>query len=291
MAALVTPDRPAPVRAAGRAMLGLVATLSGFGHWVVGFSIPVVVAALRDVVLRLRYRRIVAHQVSDIVVGVGGFVVGGGMIFVIFSMSFFAGSQVGLQGYVGLSQIGAESFMGIAGSFANVREIVPVIAGAAVAAQIGTAFTAEIGAMRVSDEVDALEAMGLPSLTYLISTRLVATFIAILPLYLLSLFSSFFATRLITVQGFGLSPGVYDYYFNLYLPPIDILYSVVKVLVFTALVVLIHGYHGYHASGGPAGVGRAVGRAVRASIMTIVVVNLLLSFLFWGQGGSVSVTG
>lgn len=255
------------------------------------FAAPVVWHALVDVVLRLRYRKVVARQVSDIVTGVGGFVVGGGMVFVIFAMSFFAGTEVGLQGYTGLSQIGAESFMGIAGSFANVREIVPVIAGAAVAAQVGTSFTAELGAMRVSNEIDAIESMGLPSLTYLVSTRLVATLLAIVPLYLVSLFASFFATRLVTVWGFGLSPGVYDHYFDLYLPPIDIVYSLVKVVVFTVIIVLVHAYHGYTVAGGPVEVGRAVGRAVRASITALVVVNLALSYVFWGSGSSVTVAG
>ena len=287
----VLPHRRPVVRVAARALRRPGAGLAGFGTFVGSFAVPVLWHALVDVVLRLRHRAVVARQVSDIVVGVGGFVVGGGMVFVIFAMSFFAGTEVGLQGYTGLSQIGAESFMGIAGSFANVREIVPVIAGAALAAQVGTAFTAELGAMRVADEIDAIEAMGIPSRTYLVSTRLVATLLAIVPLYLVSLFASFFATRLVTVRGFGLSPGVYDHYFDLYLPPVDILYSLVKVVVFTVLIVLIHAYHGYTVQGGPVEVGRAVGRAVRASIMTLVVTNLVLSYVFWGTGSTVTVAG
>jgi phospholipid/cholesterol/gamma-HCH transport system permease protein len=234
---------------------------------------------------------VVLSQISDITVGVGGYVIGGGMVFVIISMSLFAGAEVGLQGFTGLSQIGAESFMGLAGSFANVREITPVIAGAAMAAQIGTAFTAELGAMRVSDEIDALEVMGLPPMTYLVSTRLVATLLSVVPLYLVALYASFFATRLMSVDVFGLSPGVYDFYFTAYLPTIDIVYSVIKVVVFAILVVLIHCYYGFHAFGGPAGVGQAVGRAVRTSIMTLVVVNLFLSWVFWGGGSSVTITG
>ena len=289
-AAAAAHRRPA-VRVARRVVRRPERWLVGFGVFVGQFCVPVCWHALVDVVGRLRYRTVVARQVSDIVVGVGGFVMGGGMVFVIVAMSFFAGTEVGLQGYTGLSQIGAESFMGSAGSFANVREIVPVIAGAAIAAQVGTSFTAELGAMRVSDEIDAIDAMGLPSLTYLVSTRLVATLVAIVPLYLVSLFSSFAATRLVTVRMFGLSPGVYDHYFHLYLPPIDILYSLVKVVVFTILIVLIHAYHGYTVVGGPVEVGRAVGRAVRSSIMVLVLVNLLLSYVFWGAGSSVTLTG
>ena len=290
MAATDAGRRPS-IRVAARSWRRFTGVFSSFAEWMVGFCLPVVVGAVRDVVLRLRYRDQVLQHVSDIVVGVGGYVLGGGMVLVVGSLSLFAGSQVGLQGYVGLSQIGAESFMGVAGAFANVRELVPIIAALAVGAQIGTALTAEIGAMRVSDEIDAIEVMGIPSKIYLLSTRLVATFIAIVPLYLLSLYASFFSTRFISVTVFGLSPGVYDYYFNLYLPAIDVVYSVIKLLVFTLLIVLIHGYYGYTAHGGPAGVGRAVGRAIRASIMTVVIVNLLLSFVFWGQGNTVSLTG
>ena len=99
------------------------------------------------------------------------------------------------------------------------------------------------------------------------------------------------ATRLVTVQMFGLSPGVYDHYFQLYLPPIDIFYSLVKAGVFAVLVALIHCYYGFYASGGPAGVGVAVGRAIRLSIVAVVIVNLVLSLVFWGGGNTVSLTG
>ncbi len=266
-------------------------SLAGLGGGTLEFALPALWAALTQVVLRLRFRQVVLRQVSDIVVGVGGYVLGGGMIFVVFAMAFFAGTAVGLQGYVGLAEIGAESLLGVAASLGNVREIVPVVAGAAVAAQVGTAFTSELGAMRVADEIDAIEAMGLPARTYLVSTRIVSTLLAVVPLYVLALFASFFATRLIAVQTFGQPPGVYDHYFALYLPPMDVVYSLLKVVVFSVVVVLVHCYHGFHATGGPAGVGRATGRAVRTSIIAIVLINLLLSYLFWGGGSTISVAG
>jgi phospholipid/cholesterol/gamma-HCH transport system permease protein len=145
--------------------------------------------------------------------------------------------------------------------------------------------------MRISDEVDALEVMSVPSLTYLVCTRLVAMVAALIPLYLVAMFASFFGTRFVTTELFGMSPGQYDYYFHLYLPPIDILYSVVKVVVFAIEVCLIHGYYGYFATGGPVGVGRAVGIAIRLSIIVVVTTNLLLSYLFWGGAPTVSLTG
>ena len=242
-------------------------------------------------ILRLKYKNIVFSLVSDITVGAGALIVGAGMVFVIFSMSFFTGANVGLQGYAGLEQIGAQAFTGLVGSFANTREVTPLIAGVAFAAQVGAGFTAELGAMRISEEIDALEVMSVRPMTYLVGTRVLAALIAIIPLYLISLFASFFATKLVTTQFFGLSPGVYDYYFRLYLPPIDILYSCIKAAVFAVLVALIHCYYGFNASGGPAGVGVAVGRAIRLSIVAVVIVNLILSLIFWGGGNTVSLTG
>jgi phospholipid/cholesterol/gamma-HCH transport system permease protein len=106
-----------------------------------------------------------------------------------------------------------------------------------------------------------------------------------------ALFASFLGTRFVTTELFGVSPGQYDYYFELYLPPIDIVYSLIKVVVFALEVGLIHGYFGYYASGGPAGVGRAVGIAIRITIITVVATNLLLSYVFWGGTTSVSLTG
>ena len=255
------------------------------------FFLRVVFYSIRDIVFRLKYAKTVALQVSDIVIGVGATVVGGGMIFVIFIMSLFLGTEVGLQAYTGLQVIGAESFMGLIGAFMNVRETTPIIAAIALAAQCGSSFTAELGAMRISEEIDALEVMGINSFVYLVCTRVVAALIALVPLYLIALFASFFATRFISTSFFTLAPGVYDYYFYMYLPPLDLFYSAIKVGVFAFAVITIHCYYGYYASGGPVGVGRAAGQAIRLSIITIVTLNLLLSYVFWGQGGTVRLAG
>lgn len=257
----------------------------------ISFYFQVLWDVITSNILRLKYKNVVFSLISDITVGAGALIVGAGMVFVIFSMSFFTGANVGLQGYAGLEQIGAEAFTGLIGSFANTREVTPLIAGVAFAAQVGAGFTAELGAMRISEEIDALEVMSVRPMTYLVGTRVLAALVAIIPLYLISLFASFFATKLVTTEFFGLSPGVYDYYFRLYLPPIDILFSLIKAAVFAVLVALIHCYYGFYASGGPAGVGVAVGRAIRLSIVAVVVFNLVLSLIFWGGGNTVSLTG
>jgi phospholipid/cholesterol/gamma-HCH transport system permease protein len=233
----------------------------------------------------------IAALVSDITIGAGAILFGAGMFFVIFSMSFFTGTQVGLEGFQGLEQIGAEAFVGLVSSWANTREITPLIAGIALAAQVGAGFTAEIGAARISEEIDALEVMAVPSIVYVVATRVWAALITIIPLYLAALFSSYLATQAIVTKFFALSAGTYTHYFKLFLPPADIFYSLLKAIVFAIVVTMIHCFYGYTASGGPAGVGVASGRALRTSIVAVVVLNLVLSLLMWGGGDTVRIAG
>jgi phospholipid/cholesterol/gamma-HCH transport system permease protein len=247
--------------------------------------------ALKAMPAALHYRKVIAFIVSDITIGAGALIVGAGTFFVIFAMSFFTGTQVGLEGFQGLSQIGAQSFVGLVSSWANTREITPLVAGVALAAQVGTSFTAELGAARISEEIDALEVMAVPSLHYMVATRIWAAIITIIPLYLAALFSSYLATQAIVTRFFSLSSGTYLHYFHLFLPPIDIFYSLTKAILFAIVVTLIHCYYGYNATGGPAGVGVASGRAIRTSIVTVVVLNLFLSLIFWGGGDTVRIAG
>ncbi|MCW2914773.1 MAG: hypothetical protein JWN52_2841 [Actinomycetia bacterium] len=279
-----------PVRRFGRAVQNRAAGVADSANLAV-FLGRVVYHLIFDIILRRKYWKTIFQNMSDITIGVGALVIGGGMVFVIFSMSFFTGLQVGMQGYPSLARIGVESFTGLVASFSSVREVTPIIAGVALIAQVGSAFTAEIGAMRISEEIDALEVMGVNSLAFLVCTRITAAVLALVPLYLVALFASFFATRLISVQYFGLSPGIYDYYFHLYLPPIDVFYSVLKVAIFAFIIMFIHCYRGYYAFGGPVGVGNAAGRAIRESSVAVIVMNLILSYIFWGNGGTVSLTG
>jgi phospholipid/cholesterol/gamma-HCH transport system permease protein len=233
----------------------------------------------------LKYWKQILEIISDITIGAGALVVGGGMFFVIFSMSFFTGTQVGLEAFKGLQQIGAQAFTGLVSSVGNAREITPLIAGIALAAQVGAGYTAQLGAMRISDEIDALEVMGVDSFVYLVTTRVIAALITMIPLYLAALFASFLATELVVTKFFFLSPGTYQHYFRLFLPPRDVLYSFIKAMVFAVVVTLIHCYYGFYATGGPAGVGVAAGRAIRFSIIAVVVINLALSLIMFGSGG------
>lgn len=233
----------------------------------------------------------VLRLVGEITWGAGALIVGAGTAGVIFFMAFITGGLVGLEGFKGLELIGAESFTGFVSAFGNTREITPLIAGITLAAQVGAGFTAELGAMRINDEIDALEVMAMPTVRYLVSTRVVATLIAVTPLYLVSLFASYLATELAVVRLYGLSGGTFTHYFNLFLPPIDVLYSLIKAWTFAIAVALIHCYYGYTARGGPSGVGVAVGRAIRSSIVTITVLNLGLSSLMWGVRETARIAG
>lgn len=238
-----------------------------------------------------RYRTEVLRLLAEVSLGSGGLAVVGGSAAIVGFMTFFTGTEVGLQGFNALNQIGSEAFTGFISSYFNTRELAPLVSALALSATVGCGFTAQLGAMRISDEIDALEVMAVPTIPFLVSTRLIAGLIAVVPLYVIGLLASYLGTRLMVTFVYGQSTGTYDHYFSLFLLPEDILWSFGKVLIFATLVMLIHCYYGYNASGGPAGVGVAVGRAVRTSIIMVNVLDLLLGLAIWGAGTSVRVAG
>ncbi|HEY9252790.1 MULTISPECIES: ABC transporter permease [unclassified Nocardioides] len=238
-----------------------------------------------------RYKREVLNILAEVAFGAGGLTMIAGTVGVIAFMAFFAGSEVGIQGYASLSQIGVAKFSAFISAFFNTREVAPLISSIALAATVGCGYTARLGAMRISEEIDALEAMGVPSLPYLVTTRMIAGFLAVIPLYIVALCASYLSPRLITTLMYGQSGGTYDHYFLAFLPPIDILYSFLKLIILAVAIILIHCYYGYTASGGPAGVGIAVGKAIRTSIVTVVVADFFLSFAIWGSTTTVRITG
>ena len=237
------------------------------------------------------YGKEIIRLLAEVALGSGSLAVIGGTVGVITAMCFFTGTEVGIQGYAALDQLGTSALTGFVSAYFNTREIAPIVAGIALAATVGCGFTAQLGAMRISEEVDALETMAIPSLPFLVTTRVIAGLIAVVPLYIVGLLSSYFATRLTVTQINGQSSGTYDHYFTTFLPPGDVLWSFAKVLIFAIVVIMIHCYYGYYASGGPAGVGVAVGLAVRTSIVAINVVDLLASMAIWGTNVTVRLAG
>jgi phospholipid/cholesterol/gamma-HCH transport system permease protein len=238
-----------------------------------------------------RYRREIFNTLAEISFGVGGLSLIAGTVGVIAFLAFFAGTEVGIQGYASLSQIGVAKFTAFISAYFNTREVAPLVASIALAATVGCGYTARLGAMRISEEIDALEVMGVPSLPFLVTTRIIAAFIAVIPLYIVALCASYLSPRLITTLLYHQSPGTYDHYFIQFLPPIDMLWSFGKLIFLAVAIILIHCYYGYTASGGPAGVGIAVGRAIRTSIVTVVVADFFLSFAIWGSTTTVRITG
>ncbi|PKW17514.1 MlaE family ABC transporter permease [Saccharopolyspora spinosa] len=229
-----------------------------------------------------RHGRDVARLVGEISLGSASLLAGGGTIGVVFAMSFVSSTQVGLEGHRGLDLLGLSPMTGLAAALVSTREIAPLVASIALAAKVGTGFTAQLGAMRISEEIDALEAMSVRSLPYLVSTRMVAAFLSVIPLYLVGLFASYLATGVAVVYLNGVSEGTYNYYFRLVLTPEDVLFSLLKAVAFAIVVTLVHCAYGYYAAGGPEGVGKAAGRALRTSIVAITIADVLLSIAFWG---------
>jgi phospholipid/cholesterol/gamma-HCH transport system permease protein len=238
-----------------------------------------------------RYRKEILRLLAEVTLGTGALAVIGGTVGVITFLAFFTGTEVGLQGYAALDQLGLGPISGFISAFFNTREIAPLVAGLALSATVGCGFTAQLGAMRISEEIDALEVMAVPSLPYLVTTRIIAGFIAVIPLYVIGLLSSYLATYVILVYYYHQSGGVYSHYFHLFLPPGDVVWSFFKVLVFAVVIILTHCYYGYTAKGGPAGVGIAVGRAVRTAIVTVTLFDFFLSLAIWGSTTSVRLAG
>jgi phospholipid/cholesterol/gamma-HCH transport system permease protein len=281
---VVSSDVIATARKAIKAPVGLLDTLGEQ----LGFYLRALAWTPRTV---RRYKKETMRLLSEVVFGSGSLAVIGGTVGVIVALCFFTGTEVGLQGYTALDQLGIGPYTGFLSAYFNTREIAPLVAALALSATVGCGFTAQLGAMRISEEIDALEVMAVPSLPYLVTTRIIAGLVAVVPLYVIGLMSSYIATYSIEVFYFGQSPGTYSHYFHLFLPPEDVVWSFFKVLVFAVSVILIHCFYGYTASGGPAGVGVAVGRAVRSAIVVINIIDFFLSLAIWGSNVSVRLAG
>ena len=238
-----------------------------------------------------QYRSEVLRQLTDISWGSGAIVVGGGTIGVMVLLALSAGTSLGIEGFSGLELVGLAPLTGFVSASVNTRELAPLVAALALAAQVGCRFTAQLGSMRIHEEIDALAVMAVHPLRYLVTTRIAAAMIAILPLYLIGLIGSWIASQLAVVVIYGQSPGTFEHYFDTFISGRDVFLSVVKILVFALLVTLIHCWYGFQAGGGPQGVGEATGRAIRASIVVVVVTNMLLTLAFWGNDPGFRVAG
>lgn len=238
-----------------------------------------------------RYTREVVRLVAEISMGAGTLAMIGGTVVIVGFLTLATGGVLAIQGYTSLGNIGIEALTGFLAAFINVRIAAPVVAGIGLAATFGAGVTAQLGAMRINEEVDALESMAIRPVAYLVSTRILAGMMAITPLYSIAVILSFVASQFTTTFLLGQSSGLYQHYFNTFLNPIDLLWSFLQAILMALTILLIHTYYGYFASGGPAGVGVATGNAVRTSLIVVVSVTLLVSLSIYGSNGNFNLSG
>ncbi|OBG49242.1 MULTISPECIES: ABC transporter permease [unclassified Mycobacterium] len=238
-----------------------------------------------------RYRREIIRLIAEISMGAGTLAMIGGTVVIVGFLTLATGGTLAIQGYSSLGNIGIEALTGFLAAFINVRISAPIVAGIGLAATFGAGVTAQLGAMRINEEIDALESMGIRPVSYLVSTRIVAGMLAITPLYSIAVILSFVASQFTTVVVLGQSGGLYGHYFSTFLNPTDLLWSFLQAILMALAILFTHTYYGYFASGGPSGVGVAVGTAVRTSLIIIVSVTLLVSLAIYGANGNFNLSG
>jgi phospholipid/cholesterol/gamma-HCH transport system permease protein len=229
-----------------------------------------------------RYHRQTLQAMNSLAWGRGSIIVDGGTISVLLLLGIAVGASVAIEGFAILNLIGFGALAGIIGGVGTVREIGPLVAGIAYTSQAGCRMTAEIGAMRISEEIDAVEALGLRPIPFVVGTRLIGGLLVVIPGYLLTLVAAFFVQNFFITTLYNQPGGTYSHYLAMFLTPTDLVYSVIKATLFCIAVTLIHCYYGYFTSGGPVGVGMASGRAVRASLVTVMVLDFTLTVALWG---------
>jgi phospholipid/cholesterol/gamma-HCH transport system permease protein len=237
------------------------------------------------------YKAETLRMIAQMGLGAGSLAMIGGTVGIVAFLTLTAGSLVTIQGYSSLSDIGVEALTGFVSAYVNGRIVTPLTAVISLSATIGAGTTAQLGAMRINEEIDALEVMGIRSIAYLASTRVVAGVTVVLPLYCIAVWMSFMSARFATTVYYGQPTGVYDHYFSTFLQPTDILWSLFQAVLMGLVVMLVHTYYGFTATGGPAGVGEAVGRAVRTSLVVSVFVILFASMAIYGRTGNFHFSG
>ena len=215
-----------------------------------------------------------------------------GSTLVIWGLVFISGLECGTEaGYFNRS-IGAPAYAGVFAAWCDLREIVPLAFGYMMAAKVGTGIVAELGSMRISDEIDALEVMGISGMTFLCATRLLGAWMVLPFMYLAAIGAGFFASWLAVVQQIGdVSSGGFFLIFWMFQNPPDLLFSLIKAMFEATLIVLVGCYYGYNASGGPVGVGTATAKSMVLNIVGVHLISMLGTQLFWGANPRAPIGG
>ena len=211
---------------------------------------------------------------------------------VIWGLIFIIGLQCGIEGAYFNRAVGSPAYAGVFAAWCDLRELVPYAFGYMMSAKVGTGIVAELGSMRISDEIDALEVMGISSLTFLCATRLLAAWLVLPFMYLAGIGAGFFASYLAVVQQIGeVSSGGFFLIFWMFQNPPDLLYSVIKGMSMATAIVLVGCYYGYNASGGPVGVGTATAKSMVLNIVLVHILGMLGTQLFWGANPRAPIGG
>ena len=215
-----------------------------------------------------------------------------GSTIVIWGLVFILGLQCGIEGAYFQRSIGAPAYAGVFAAWCDLREVIPYAFGFMMSAKIGTGIVAELGAMRISDEIDALEVMGVEPVAYLAATRLLAAWMVLPFMYLAAVGVGYFASWLAVVEQIGdVSSGGYFLIFWMFQNPPDLLYSVIKGMAMATAIVLVGCYYGYTASGGPVGVGTATAKSMVLNIVLVHLIGMLGTQLFWGANPRAPIGG
>src|SRR5882672_12922604 len=211
---------------------------------------------------------------------------------IIWTLMFILGLQCGIEGAYFTAAQGAPAYSGVFTAWCDLREITPYAFGYMMSAKVGTGIVAELGAMRISEEIDALEVMGINSITFLCATRLLAAWMVLPFMYIAAVGAGFFASYLAVVQQIGeVSSGGFFLIFWMFQNPPDLLYSVLKGMFMATAIVLVGCYYGYTASGGPVGVGTATAKSMVLNIVLVHLIGMLGSQLFWGANPRAPIGG
>src|SRR5213083_276474 len=215
-----------------------------------------------------------------------------GSTMVIWGLAFILGLQCGIEGAYFNRSVGAPAYAGVFSAWCDLREIMPYAFGYMMSAKVGTGLVAELGSMRISDEIDALEVMGVNSLTFLCSTRLLASWLVLPFVYVAGIGAGFAASYIAVVQQIGeVSSGGYSLIFWMFQNPPDLLFSLLKGMVMATVIVLVGCYYGYTASGGPVGVGAATAKSMALNIVLVHIIGMVGTVVFWGANPRAPIGG
>jgi phospholipid/cholesterol/gamma-HCH transport system permease protein len=211
---------------------------------------------------------------------------------VIWGLVFITGLECGVEGAYFNRSAGVPAYAGVFAAWCDLREVVPYAFGYMMSAKVGTGIVAELGSMRISDEIDALEVMGISGITFLCATRLLAAWLVLPFVYLCSIGAGFLASYIVVVQQIGdVSSGGFFLIFWQFQNPPDLLYSLIKAMVMATMIVIVGCYYGYNASGGPVGVGTATAKSMVVNIVGVHLIGMLGTQLFWGANPRAPIGG